>query len=163
MILSAGTINSPKLLMLSGIGPKEHLTSMKIPVVMDLPGVGENLHNHQSYGLSYTVDETYYMMFNESSTKQYVYNQTGALAGTGLAQVTGMLASNFTDETDPDTQIFFAGYQAMCKPKTNIADLTVKNDRMTITMTSVNVRPTSRGKLALSFHFEKYSFRLCYF
>lgn len=156
VILSAGTLNSPKLLMLSGIGPKKHLESMKIPVVMDLPGVGENLHNHQSYGLTFTVNETYYSMFNQSSTEEYVYNQSGPLSGTGLAQVTGILASNFTDQTDPDIQIFFAGYQAICHATNGFADMSARDNRMTVMMTSVNVRPTSRGKLAaLSFRFEK--------
>src|SRR5690606_19405200 len=44
VILSAGAINSPQLLLLSGIGPAEELTELGIPVVADLPGVGRNLH-----------------------------------------------------------------------------------------------------------------------
>nr|XP_034826637.1 glucose dehydrogenase [FAD, quinone]-like [Maniola hyperantus] len=47
VIICGGTINSPKLLMLSGIGPKEHLESLNISVVEDL-AVGENLHDHVS-------------------------------------------------------------------------------------------------------------------
>ncbi|MBW4511773.1 MAG: GMC family oxidoreductase N-terminal domain-containing protein [Scytonematopsis contorta HA4267-MV1] len=46
VILSAGTFDSPKLLMLSGIGSAEHLKAMGIPVVADLPGVGQNLQDH---------------------------------------------------------------------------------------------------------------------
>jgi len=45
VILSAGTVGSAKLLLLSGVGPKEHLQSLNIPVVADLP-VGENLQDH---------------------------------------------------------------------------------------------------------------------
>lgn len=149
VVLSAGTINSPQLLLLSGIGPKEHLRSVKVPVVLDLPGVGENLHNHQSYGLDFTLNEQYYPLLNESSAAQYVYNQTGPLASTGLAQVTGMLASNFTTPDDPDIQIFFAGYQASCSPKLAIADLSTYDNRMTIRSSAVNLRPTSRGRITL--------------
>jgi choline dehydrogenase len=46
VIVAAGTIESPRLLMLSGIGPAEHLHALGIDVVLDLPGVGENLHDH---------------------------------------------------------------------------------------------------------------------
>jgi choline dehydrogenase len=46
VVLSGGAINSPQLLMLSGIGPAQHLQEHGIDVVQHLPGVGENLHDH---------------------------------------------------------------------------------------------------------------------
>ena len=46
MIVSCGSIDTPKLLMLSGIGPAEHLREVGIEVVVDSPGVGENLQDH---------------------------------------------------------------------------------------------------------------------
>jgi choline dehydrogenase len=48
VILCGGAINSPQLLMLSGLGPADHLREHGIDVVADLPGVGENLHDHPS-------------------------------------------------------------------------------------------------------------------
>ena len=46
VILAAGAVDSPKLLQLSGIGPADHLRSLRIPVVVDLPGVGAGLQDH---------------------------------------------------------------------------------------------------------------------
>ncbi len=46
VVLSGGAVNSPQLLMLSGVGPGAHLREVGVDVVVDLPGVGENLHDH---------------------------------------------------------------------------------------------------------------------
>ncbi len=46
VILAGGAINSPQMLMVSGIGPADHLAEHGIPVVADLPGVGSNLQDH---------------------------------------------------------------------------------------------------------------------
>ena len=53
IILSAGTIGTPHILLLSGIGPVEHLQDMGIDVVHDLPGVGQNLQDHPDFVLKY--------------------------------------------------------------------------------------------------------------
>lgn len=49
VILSGGSINSPQLLLLSGIGPAEQLKALGIPVIADRPGVGENLQDHLEF------------------------------------------------------------------------------------------------------------------
>ena len=53
VLVSAGALQSPQLLLLSGLGPGAHLQSMGIAVVRDLPGVGRNLQDHIDYVLSY--------------------------------------------------------------------------------------------------------------
>ncbi len=55
IVLSAGSLATPKLLMLSGIGPAEHLAEMGIDVELDLPGVGQNLQDHVGINLGWTV------------------------------------------------------------------------------------------------------------
>ena len=57
MVLSAGAIKSPHLLMLSGIGPTDQLQPFGIPIVLHLPGVGQNLWNHLSAQLTFKVKD----------------------------------------------------------------------------------------------------------
>jgi choline dehydrogenase-like flavoprotein len=85
VILSAGTINTPQLLMLSGVGPAAHLREHAIEVVADVPGVGENLHDHptapvvaiapQGVGGSYLGDPT-----SEESLTQWRLDHSGPAA-----------------------------------------------------------------------------------
>jgi choline dehydrogenase len=58
VLLSGGTVNSPQLLMLSGIGPAEHLRELGIEVAVNLPGVGENLHDHSAIGILWMTRDT---------------------------------------------------------------------------------------------------------
>ncbi|MFJ2645268.1 GMC family oxidoreductase [Streptomyces sp. NPDC087420] len=58
VVLSAGTVGSPQLLMLSGIGPADHLRQIGIQVRADLPGVGANLHDHPLAWISYGVKKS---------------------------------------------------------------------------------------------------------
>ena len=53
VILAGGSINSPQLLMLSGVGPAEHLRELAIPVVANVSGVGENLQDHLEVYIQY--------------------------------------------------------------------------------------------------------------
>lgn len=56
-ILCAGAIDTPRLMLLSGIGPHEHLNEMQIPVVHELPGVGENLMDHPETMLMWELND----------------------------------------------------------------------------------------------------------
>jgi choline dehydrogenase len=57
VVLSAGAIRSPQLLMLSGVGPKDQLQHFGIPLVHELPGVGQNLRNHLSAQMTFKVKD----------------------------------------------------------------------------------------------------------
>ena len=57
IVLSAGAIGSPQTLMLSGVGPADHLASLGIPLVADLPGVGQNLRDHPLVHVTWRTKE----------------------------------------------------------------------------------------------------------
>lgn len=65
VILSAGAIGSPQLLMLSGIGPARHLKETGIPVIYDSPGVGQNLQDHIAVGgITFLIDNPISLVLN---------------------------------------------------------------------------------------------------
>ncbi|KAB7497355.1 (R)-mandelonitrile lyase-like, partial [Armadillidium nasatum] len=79
VILSAGSVDSPKLLMLSGVGPSDHLKSFQIPVIADVAGVGQNFHDQPVvFGINFTVDKgnawtLFTSILNVSAHKDYIY------------------------------------------------------------------------------------------
>jgi choline dehydrogenase len=78
VVLSGGAIGTPRLLMLSGVGPAEHLHRLGIDVTADLPGVGANLHDHPKSQVAYTAPGA--VRPDGSSRKPYVLfrSQPGA-------------------------------------------------------------------------------------
>jgi choline dehydrogenase-like flavoprotein len=68
VIVSAGAIGSPQLLLLSGIGSPEHLGQVGVPVRHELPGVGENLQDHPFVTMPYEVDDPN-VLYRENSPK----------------------------------------------------------------------------------------------
>ncbi len=64
VILSAGAFNSPQLLKLSGIGPREELEALDIPVKVDLPGVGTNLQDRYEVGVVFDVERDFDLVSN---------------------------------------------------------------------------------------------------
>ncbi|KAG8688536.1 hypothetical protein FRC08_011383 [Ceratobasidium sp. 394] len=68
VILCGGTVGSPQLLQLSGVGPKALMTSLGIKSVVDLPGVGQNLQDHGATSMSWAVDGTTWwdLMINDT-------------------------------------------------------------------------------------------------
>jgi choline dehydrogenase len=77
VILCAGAYNSPQLLMLSGIGPAEHLTLKEIETIVDLPGVGQNLQDHISAGVIYMTDEPVSLIIGAETEQQILFAEQG--------------------------------------------------------------------------------------
>ena len=88
VILSGGAVASPQLLMLSGIGPADHLREHGIACINDLPGVGQNLQNHPLVYMTFAIDKPI-SMIGETRPDRMLY--TGAR---WLVSHTGPGASN---------------------------------------------------------------------
>ncbi|XP_067015788.2 glucose dehydrogenase [FAD, quinone] [Anabrus simplex] len=114
VIISAGAINSPQLLMLSGIGPKEHLGRFNIPVLRNLK-VGENLQDHVGLGgLTFLVDKPVAIVQNRFQTvpvtMQYILNERGPMTTLGGVEGLAFVNTRFANATGlyPDIQFHFA-------------------------------------------------------
>lgn len=118
VILTAGAIGSPHILMNSGIGPEEDLINLGIKVYKNLP-VGKNLHNHVSVAVPMSVKNIPYEVVTMDAVNEFLGNKTGPLASTGVTQVTAFFESNYTIDGLPDIQAFFDGFSSRC-PKTGL-------------------------------------------
>ncbi|CAC5363150.1 unnamed protein product [Mytilus coruscus] len=108
VILSAGAVNSPHILMLSGIGPKEHLEKLKIDVHADLP-VGENLEDHMFFFMKYkTADE---LSVSIKSTKSWWNILKYYLTGEGIYSFAGNEALLFDKSTQGNHSLLYPDYQ----------------------------------------------------
>ena len=148
VILAAGALQSPQLLMLSGIGPAEHLRERGVPVVHDLPGVGGNLQDHLQLRLIYkctkpitTNDDLASWWRSAAMGAKWLFRRKGPLA-IGINQA-GLFTRVMPGSATPDIQYHFA---------TLSADLAGAKPHpfSGFTMSVCQLRPTSRGRVRLA-------------
>jgi choline dehydrogenase len=147
VIISAGALRSPQLLMLSGIGPKAELERIGIPVRLDLPGVGKNLqdHLHTRVRCEITQPLTFAPLPDEkkaAALREYETAKTGALCSNFLEA--GAFVKSDPKEGDPGLQLFFLMTLAPDYPEAG------PPDRHGVTFTSYVNRPLSRGEVTLA-------------
>ena len=108
VILCAGAVGSPQLLLLSGIGPVGQLESLGIPVAAALPGVGENLQDHLAVGLSYSCTQPVSLAGSATglNTLNYLTRKRGPLVSNILEA--GAFAKSRPDLGACDLEILFA-------------------------------------------------------
>jgi choline dehydrogenase len=113
VVLSAGAIHSPQLLMLSGIGPSYELQQLGLEVCADSPGVGQNLQDHVQIRCVYearnvaTLNQLFHSRFRQAwAGMQYFINRSGWLAQGALRVVAFTNANG--DTSRPDLQLFFS-------------------------------------------------------
>lgn len=111
VILSAGALQSPQLLMLSGVGDPEDLTAHGIAVVQDLKGVGRHLQDHLAVSVKYTASQPVSMFKYFSPARgavalaQYCLTRTGPLANPGMEAVA--FVKSRAERLDPDLKLHF--------------------------------------------------------
>jgi choline dehydrogenase-like flavoprotein len=122
VILAAGAVQTPQILMLSGIGPAVHLQELGLPVVRDVPGVGANYHDHPASPIHMeTSDSTSYALSWKALPRdalhffQYLLTRTGPLAGNVFESVAFLR----TDPSlaKPDVQFVFQPAKRLTNPK----------------------------------------------
>ena len=109
IVLSAGAIGSPAILLQSGVGPSADLAAQNIPLVQDTPGVGANLHDHPGVGLHYT-GEGYGISFKQAAQwalapLNFLLRRKGPMASPTVEG--GMFFNAAGTDTTPDVQTHF--------------------------------------------------------
>ena len=146
IILSAGSIGSPHVLQVSGIGDSNKLKNLNINVVNELNGVGKNLQDHLMFRPVYKVKNLKSLNGKINSLfgnlligLEYIFNQSGPMT-MGASQVCGFAKSDNSRET-PNLQFHVQPIS------TDILGATKLHDFDGITPTVANIRPTSRGEI----------------
>ena len=149
VILAAGAIGSPHLLLLSGVGPATHLADLGIPLVLNREGVGANLHDHLQIRLKYRLEGI------DSLNQQYRSLPRRALMGLEYALLRrgplSMPASPVcaTAKSDPSQE--WPNLHLLILPFSYAAGPVARafDPYPALTMCVYDVRPTSRGALWL--------------
>lgn len=149
VLVTSGAIGSPKLLLLSGIGDPTHLKDVGIEVKAELPGVGQNLHDHCDVDIIYELNQLMSIdQYKNISLKQLKIGLEYLLTRRGLAASTVVEGGAFSfannDEKTPDLQFHFlpaAGVEA------GVAGV---RPGYGCTLNSYFVRPRSRGSVQLA-------------
>ncbi|QBM75072.1 glucose-methanol-choline oxidoreductase [Sphingomonas sp. AAP5] len=147
VILCGGAINSPQLLMLSGIGPEDHLREHGIPVVHPLPGVGANLQDHPTVHIAMEnpSGESYAMSKRSwprmiASPLRYLFRRDGMLAS-NVAEAGGFVRT-LPELVRPDVQMTF-----LVGLKSNARTIPSKHGYMILIQL---LRPRSTGSVRLA-------------
>ena len=146
IILSAGSIGSPHILQISGVGDAQKLKKHGIDIKKDLKGVGKNLQDHLMFRPVYKVKNLKSLNRKINSLfgnfligLEYIFNQSGPMT-MGASQVCGFAKSDSSRAT-PNLQFHVQPIS------TDILGATKLHDFDGITPTVANVRPTSRGEI----------------
>lgn len=163
VIISAGTINTPQLLMLSGIGPREHLNSKNITVKVESPMVGQNLQDHATVGVTFYTNGPFANVTTQYFyALQYLYNRTGPLAKNSFADIFSFYSGNknaLFPEYQNHVQFYFKNdsslrnlYSNVFSYKAPVVESIVELNKKYVTIVFLFnlLHPLSRGNISLA-------------
>ena len=148
IIVTAGALVTPKLLMLSGIGPAQHLEQHKITVVASLPGVGQNLIDHPEVPITSFANGPYGYYKQGVGWRMLKNGLQFKLFGSGPITSAGVEAGAFVNPHDREAP---PSIQAFCVPIVYLDrdSQDELKDGYGLTVTTVVVKPKSRGSVEL--------------
>lgn len=149
VVLSAGALNTPRLLMLSGIGPAAHLQEHGIEVLVDAPGVGQNLQEHSGIHLvnevsAHTLNDDSRGLSGVKSLLSFLFARKGALT-TGIGHAQAFVRSR-ENLPAPNLQLAFS---AFAFDVTATGNLALRKESSVSTFVAL-MRPEARGTLTLN-------------
>jgi len=148
VILAGGAVNTPQLLMLSGIGPAAHLAEHGIPLVVDSPEVGSNLQDHLVAGLAPAArGGTLHGADRPRQLARYLSARRGMLTS-NVAEACGFVRTEVADRVGapadlPDIEILFA-------PVPYVGEGLVPTPGEGLTVAAILLQPRSRGTIRLA-------------
>lgn len=148
VVISSGALITPKLLMLSGIGPADELDALGIAALADLPGVGQNLMDHPEVPILATANGPYGYFTHTEGWRMILHGIQFKLFGTGLVTSAGVEAGAFVNPIDPEAEPMV---QAFCVPFVYLDRDLLQLIKPTygVTVTTVVTKPKSRGFVKL--------------
>lgn len=146
VLLAAGTYNSPKILMLSGVGPAEHIRAQNVAPLHDLPGVGQNLQDHHEVPVV-AATNGHFGYYGEDRGLKAIRNGLQYLAfGTGPVSSVGVEACAYVDPDGGDRP----SLKMYCVPAVYLdGDIKDIAPRDGVTINACLLRPQSRGTIQL--------------
>ncbi|MGH7155645.1 MAG: GMC family oxidoreductase, partial [Acetobacteraceae bacterium] len=150
IIVSGGTYGSPQILLLSGLGPAQHLQDMGVAVVRDMPAVGSNLHDHFNTYVSWRCTKPITLNDLENSVwrklaagVRYGLFRSGPMASNGIHA--GLFTRSDPRFERPDIQINLFEWSTLRRDQDGV----VPHPFPGFTMSPVHLRPDGRGTVRL--------------
>jgi choline dehydrogenase len=149
VIVAAGALVTPQLLMLSGIGPADQLRAHGIPCLIDLPGIGENLVDHPEVPIIALASGRHGYYKQGVGWRMMLNGLQFRLFGTGPILSAGVEAGAFVNPADREAE---PTIQAFCVPIVYLDrdTLDLVENTYGLTVTTVVIKPRSRGFVRLS-------------